>query len=74
MGGRLPRLVWRRSQCIHADKVSGGRLVGRVVIAARRRQTGTFRRAHPGLLEGWVDRISSLPGLLRMNNLLRGHT
>jgi hypothetical protein len=39
-----------------------------------RRKTGMFMQVHPGLLEGWLIRTSSLPGSPRMNNLLRDHS
>src|SRR5690606_37511516 len=38
-----------------------------------RAKTGMFMQVHPGLLEGWLIRTSSLTGSPRMNNLLRDH-
>ncbi|MCQ4252162.1 hypothetical protein NA644_22920, partial [Pseudomonas stutzeri] len=36
-------------------------------------KTGMFMQVHPGLLEGMVGRTSRIPGMPRMNNLLRDH-
>ena len=37
-------------------------------------KTGMFMQVHPGLLEGMVGCTSRIPGMPRMNNLLRDHS
>ncbi len=39
-----------------------------------RGKTGMFMQVHPGLLECLVGRTSRIPGMPRMNNLLRDHS